>query len=139
MRSRGVNYGLGDKNAIFADANQRTHLFAQIESLQAVKNLDAICDVEGLSGIFIGPGDLSASMGITGNLNSEAMIDLVRDCVTRARAAGKHAGILVPPGPMLQAAIEAGCDLIFYGGDISDLSSAWPLLLASVPAKAARR
>ena len=51
-----MNYGLGDKKAIFADANARTHLFAQIETMQAVENLDAICAVKGLSGIFIGPG-----------------------------------------------------------------------------------
>jgi 2-keto-3-deoxy-L-rhamnonate aldolase RhmA len=138
MRSRGVNYGLGDKKAIFADANRRTHLFAQIETLEAVKNLDVICAVEGLSGIFIGPGDLSSSAGITGELNSQRMIELVRDCVQRARAAGKHAGILVPPGPMLQAAIEAGCDLVFYGGDVSDLSAAWPTLLRSVPTRAVK-
>src|SRR4051812_41004552 len=36
MRSRGVNYGLGDKAALFAQANARTHLFAQIETLQSV-------------------------------------------------------------------------------------------------------
>jgi len=134
MRSRGVNYGLGDKETIFAEANARTHLFAQIESMEAVHNLDAICAVPGLSGIFIGPGDLSVSIGVTGDLNGDRMIATVTDCVRRARSAGKHAGILVPPGRMLDAAIDAGCDLVFYCGDASDLCVAWKRLLALVPA-----
>jgi 2-keto-3-deoxy-L-rhamnonate aldolase RhmA len=133
VRSRGVNYGLGQRDALFAEANRRTHLFAQIETLEAVENLDAICGVDGLSGIFIGPGDLSVSMGMTGAFDGPQMIELVTDCVRRARAAAKHAGILVPPGRMLDAALAAGCDLVFYGGDVSDLSIAWPALLASVP------
>src|SRR5256885_5720930 len=104
---------------------KRSHLFAQIETMQSVENLDAICAVEGLSGVFIGPGDLSVSIGATGELDGDRMIDIVTSCVRRARAAGKHAGILVPPGRMLQAAVEAGCDLVFYCGDVSDLGTTW--------------
>jgi 2-keto-3-deoxy-L-rhamnonate aldolase RhmA len=139
VRSRGVNYGLGEKQAIFAQANARTHLFAQIETMQSVQNLDAICAVEGLSGVFVGPGDLSVSAGVMGDLDGDRMVAIVTDCIRRARAAGKHAGILVPPGRMLNAAIEAGCDLVFCCGDASDLSVAWKRLLASVPAKVVGR
>ncbi len=134
LRSRGVNYGLGDRHTTFAEANARTHLFAQIESMEAVRNLDEICAVEGLCGIFVGRGDLSASFGTNGNLESEQLIAIVSDCVRRARAAGKHAGILVTPGRMLDAAVTAGCDLIFCGGDVTELSVAWPRLLATLPA-----
>jgi 2-keto-3-deoxy-L-rhamnonate aldolase RhmA len=67
------------------------------------------------------------------------MIATVTDCVRRACSAGKHAGILVPPGRMLDAAIDAGCDLVFYCGDASDLSVAWKRLLALVPAKVPAR
>jgi hypothetical protein len=37
---------------------------------------------------------------------------------------------------MLTAAIDAGCDLMFYGGDVADLAAVWPKLLASVDPKA---
>lgn len=134
LRSRGVNYGLGDRDGIFAAANARTCLFAQIESMEAVRNLDEICQVEGLCGIFIGPGDLSASFGTKGNLDAPQLIEVVSDCARRARAAGKHAGILVTPGRMLDAAINAGCDLVFCGGDVTELSVAWQRLLATIPA-----
>lgn len=132
IRSRGVNYGLGDRRTIFADANARTALFAQIETVEAVGNIDAICRVGGLSGIFIGPGDLSVSAGCPGDLNGPELIRLVTECVRRARALGKHAGILVAPGNMLAAALEAGCDLVFCGGDVTELGVAWPRLLKSI-------
>ena len=139
VRSRGVEYGLNGTGTGFERANQRTHLFAQIETTEAVQNIDEICAVEGLSGIFIGPGDLSVSYGCTGELGGQRLIDVVCDCVRRARACGLHAGILVPPGAMLSAAIDAGCDLLFYGGDVAELGAAWPKLLASVDSKVARR
>ncbi len=131
-----MNYGLGDRATVFADANARTYLFAQVESMEAVRNLDEICRVEGLCGIFVGPGDLSVSLGTSGNLEASGLIEVVSDCVRRARGAGKHAGILIAPGPLLDAAIEAGCDLVFSGGDITELCAAWPRLLATIPAKA---
>jgi len=148
-RSRGVEYGLspdaamravaaGDaRQAIFTAANGRTHLFAQVETGEAVENLDSICATPGLGGIFIGPGDLSVSLGMSGPLDQEPLVGIVADCVRRARAAGKHAGILIPPGRMLDAAVAAGADLLFYGGDVTDLIPTWQRLLSLVPALAA--
>lgn len=137
-RSRGLNYGLAGLDKIetaFAEANARTHLIAQIETMEAVENLEAICAVDGLSGILIGPGDLSVSAGKTAAFGDPAMIALVADTIRRARAAGKHAGILVAPGPMLDAALAAGCDLVFCGGDINDLARSWRALLSSLPGR----
>jgi 2-keto-3-deoxy-L-rhamnonate aldolase RhmA len=133
LRSRGVGYGLKSPVEAFAYANARTFLFAQVETMRAVENLDAICAVEGLAGVFVGPGDLSVSFGAPAALADEGMITLVADCVRRARAAGKHAGILVTPGGMLDAALDAGANLVFVGGDYTELTAAWPRLLASVP------
>ena len=132
-RSRGVGYGLIGAGTTFVRANERTHLFAQIETADAVSNVDEICRVEGLSGIFMGPGDLSASLGCAGDLASPRLISVVCDCIRRARACGLHAGILVPPGAMLTAAIDAGADLVFCGGDVADLAAAWPRLLGAAP------
>lgn len=134
-RSRGVRFSLDGPQKAFAEANEKTHLFVQIETQQAVDNLDAILAVEGLSGIFIGPGDLSANMGRTGDLNCPEVIDVVTNCIRRARKAGKHAGILVAPGALLTAALEAGCDLAFFAGDVMSLVTTWPQILEAVKTK----
>ncbi|HTL29177.1 MAG TPA: aldolase/citrate lyase family protein [Tepidisphaeraceae bacterium] len=135
-RSRGVRYGLaGPGEPSFKAANARTHLFAQIESVEAVKNLEAICAVKGLSGIFIGPGDLSISMGCPGQLTNPNLIETISTCIRTARSRGLHAGILAVPSPLLDAAIAAGADLVFCGGDFTELAIAWPKLLESVSEK----
>ncbi len=139
VRSRGVEYGLRGAQQGFVRANQRTHLFAQIETAESVSNLDAICQVEGISGIFIGPGDLSVSLGCPADLDGQTLIDVVCDCIRRARAFGLHAGILVPPGRMLSARGGSGGDLLFYGGDVTELSKSWPKLLAEIESKVAQR
>ena len=41
-------------------------------------------------------------------------------------------GIMVAPGPLLKAAIDAGAQLVIVGGDIADVSTAWQKLLSSV-------
>src|SRR4030095_8224304 len=120
MRSRGLGYGLEPPVASFARANVRTHLFGQVETLESVRNIDSICAVEGLAGIFIGPGDLSASMGKAGAFTDPELIATVERVIRRARSLGKHAGILVAPGPLLDASLGAGADLVFVGSDITN-------------------
>jgi 2-keto-3-deoxy-L-rhamnonate aldolase RhmA len=131
-RSRAVGFGLTDKHAAFAAANEQTHMFVQIETVEAAANLDAICDIEGLSGILIGPGDLSMSLGCSGDLSSPRVIETATACIRRARAAGRHAGILAGPGPLLEATMEAGADLVFCGGDITDLIPPWKRLVETI-------
>ncbi len=134
-RSRGVDYGLEDAVSAFRRANERTYLFTQVETLEAVENVEAICRIDGLAGILVGPGDLSVSLGKTGQMSDPELIDTVVDCITRARAAGRHAGILVSPGEMLDAALGAGADLVFCGGDLTNLARAWRDLLAAIATK----
>ena len=132
-RTRGVGYGLNGPTEAFAQANARTTLFAQIETLEAVKNLPEICTVAGLDGVFIGPGDLSADMGCTGDLRNPELIATVRKSIEIACSQNKHVGILTSPGPLLDAALEAGCDFIFAGGDITNLAKVWKELLVTLP------
>lgn len=131
-RSRGLNYGidgLPNLPETFARANATTQLIAQIETVEAAAQVEAICGVEGIGGILIGPGDLSVSLGKPAAFTDPELIGLVVETIRRARACGKHAGILVAPGPMLDAALAAGCDLYFCGGDINDLVRVWKPLL----------
>lgn len=131
-RSRGVEYGLQEPPAAFAAANERTHLFVQIETVEAVDNLEAICGVEGLAGILVGPGDLSMSLGCPGAMTDPRLLEVIAGCIGCARRAGKHAGIFAPPGPLLDAALAAGCDLCLVGGDVNDLIPPWRELLRRV-------
>ena len=99
-----------------------------------VANLDEILSVDGLAGVFVGPGDLSASLGKPGAFADSEVIDAVVGVIRRARSRGRHAGILAAPGPLLEASFEAGVDLVFASSDITELAGVWRKLLASLPA-----
>jgi 4-hydroxy-2-oxoheptanedioate aldolase len=134
-RTRGVGFGIaGMTESLLAGINESVHLFVQIETPEAVQNLAEICAVPGLSGIFVGPGDLSMNYGWVGQLNHPELIKIVTNVVTTARKAGKLVGIMVAPGALLTAAIDAGAQLVTVGGDIADLSLAWQKLLTNVTA-----
>lgn len=124
-RTRGVFFGLQSPRDIFQRANEESYLFAQIETRQGVENVEAICSVEGLAGVLIGPGDLSLDYGKPGQFGDPQLISTVVTCIQHACRAGKHAGIVVASQPMLSAAIDAGCDLVFAGGDVQDLAEVW--------------
>jgi len=74
-------------------SNENTMILTQVEHVEAVRNLDAILAVKGLDGIFIGPSDLSQSMGITGQFGNPELIRVITDIIERGAKAGKLVGI----------------------------------------------
>ena len=125
----GTHFGLEGIPAILGQINSFVHLFAQIETCQAVDNLEAICQVEGLDGVFIGPTDLSVDMGIPGQYENPKLLETVAQVTRTACNSGKRAGILVPPGKLFDTALDAGAQLIIAGGDVSNLKVAWSELM----------
>lgn len=131
-RTRGTGYGLSPVGVFFEVANADTHLFVQIETRHGVENLESICRVPGLTGILIGPCDLSMSCGMNGALDDPRLISIVTDTIRRANAAGVRTAIFITPGPMMDAVLEVGCDMIICGGDIANLAASWTGLLQSM-------
>lgn len=95
-------------------ANQETLVSIQIETLEAVKNLDEILLVEGVDIFFIGPTDLSASMGYTGQVNHPEVQDMIDNLVRRIRANGKAAGTIAYNHEALAKAKERGFQYIVH-------------------------
>jgi len=94
-------------------------LIAQIEHLNAVNNLDEILTVKGLDAIIVGPYDLSASMGITGNFDSPEFIEIMDKimnlCKKHTVPCGDH--IVYPDLEILNKRIENGYRFIAYSID----------------------
>lgn len=101
------------------EANRDVAVVVMAESRQAVENIDAILDVEGVDGVFIGPYDMSGSYGVAGQTGHP----LVRDACAAVSAAcarrGKSAGIhIVKPGPgAVRDALAGGFTFIALGMD----------------------
>lgn len=77
-----------------AKANEELCLLIQVESKTALDNLDAILDVEGIDGVFIGPADLSASLGYPDDAGNPKVQQIIEQSIRRIRKAGKAAGFL---------------------------------------------
>ena len=104
------------------EANAQVCLLVQAESQTALDNLDAIAAVEGVDGIFIGPADLSASMGYVGQLTHPAVLAAIEDAIARINRAGKAAGILTTDETLAKHYLELGALFVAVGLDTSLLA-----------------
>ena len=97
-------------------------LLVQVETQEALDQIDAIAAVEGVDGIFIGPGDLAASLGHVGDLKHARVVDAVENAILRIRAAGKPAGILTGDPAFAKRCIDLGTTFTAIGVDAGILA-----------------
>ena len=116
--SRANLYG-ADFDACIASANEEIAMIMQIEHKDAIANLDAILRVEGVDGVFIGPLDLSGSMGITGKLDHPQMVAALEQyravCRAHKKSAGMH--IVRPNEENVRWALDEGYTMLALGLD----------------------
>jgi 4-hydroxy-2-oxoheptanedioate aldolase len=94
----------------------------QVETRLGLENLEKIAGVEGVDGVFIGPGDLSAALGHAGNPGHPDVQATIEDTIRRIRACGKPAGILTPNEAQARRYIELGCLFTAVGSDLGILA-----------------
>ena len=120
--NRARHFGLrGDP---FAQANGEIAAVVQIETAAAVADVERIAAVPGVDALFIGPSDLSHSLGVPGDLGAPAFTEAVRCVLAAAEAHGLAAGILAPTPERSMTYIEQGFTLMVLGGDATLLATA---------------
>ncbi len=92
-------------------------LLVQIESARGLENLDEITQVEGVDGVFIGPADLSASMGHLGNPGHPEVKTAIEKAIRRIRALGKAAGIMGTEPATAKLHISCGANFVAVAVD----------------------
>jgi 4-hydroxy-2-oxoheptanedioate aldolase len=97
-------------------------VLVQVETPQAIANIEEIAAVDGVDGIFIGPGDLAASMGHIGNPKHPEVVAAIEQAIRRIKACGKPAGILSPDEGMAHHYIGIGSTFTAVGSDIGILA-----------------
>ncbi len=111
--TRPDRWGLGAKMTDFAkQANQETLLIAQLEDVDAIGNADDIIAVEGIDVFFIGPSDLSQSMGHPGDPKAPAVAAAIAATLAKIRAAGKTPGMPAATDA-LASVTESGCRYVY--------------------------
>lgn len=115
-------------------ANREVVVMGQVETPLSLSNLDAILATDGLDGVYVGPSDLTLSMGLGANGDSTdpRFIDILRHVVERSRATGRHVGMHCANGPQTRRMVEMGFDFVTVGSDTGLMTEAGRSRLALV-------
>jgi len=98
-------------------ANDEICVIVQAETVTAIENLKAIASTNGVDGVFIGPSDLSASMGQLGDVSHPDVVETVSAGLRTIRAAGKHAGLLCLDASKVPDYVGCGANFVGIGVD----------------------
>jgi 2-keto-3-deoxy-L-rhamnonate aldolase RhmA len=99
-------------------ANDGIFKMIQLETPAAIAKLEEIAAVDGVDALFMGPGDLSASMGVIGNVADAKVQAALKDAAARARAVGKPIGIVGPTPEMVGQFIDWGYSYVAVASDM---------------------
>jgi 4-hydroxy-2-oxoheptanedioate aldolase len=103
-------------------ASEELCLLIQVETRSALDNIEAICAVEGIDGVFIGPADLHASLGYPGETADPKVKPLIDDAIRRIRKAGRAPGILTPSEADARHWLQCGALFVAVGADVGILA-----------------
>lgn len=126
--ARAQGYGF-EVNEYLQTANETITLIVQAESAEAVKNIEAIVQVQGLDAVLVGPYDLSSSLGRPGEVTHPAVQEAIRRVASVCKEANMPVGIFGMTAEAVRPYIEQGFRLIVVGVDTVLLGNASRQLL----------
>jgi 4-hydroxy-2-oxoheptanedioate aldolase len=104
------------------DGDAHVSLFLQVESAAGVAAASAIASVDGVDGVFVGPSDLAASLGVLGAQTHPEVLAAVRATFEAVRAAGKPVGVNAFDPQTADDYLAAGASFVLVGADVSLLA-----------------
>jgi 2-keto-3-deoxy-L-rhamnonate aldolase RhmA len=118
MAAMGRASRFGTVPDFFKAANQTVGVVVQLETPHAIGQLEAIAAVPGVDALFVGPGDLSGSMGHVGNATHPEVMALMSDAARRARELGKPIGTVGGTPEVVTRYRAAGYDYVAVASDL---------------------
>ena len=104
------------------NADRFVSLFVQVETAEGVDAAADIAAVDGVDGVFVGPSDLAASMGLLGQQTHPDVTAAVRRAFDAVRAAGKPVGVNAFDPAAAQSYLDAGASFVLVGADVALLA-----------------
>ena len=120
---RAADYSSLNRNAFFKKENEKI-IIIQLEGKEAIDNLDEILEVDGYDIIFIGPYDLSQSLGVPGQISHPKVLAAMVDIVEKAKAKNKVIGTFTDDYSMVEKWKSLGVQYISYSTDSGIFSDA---------------
>lgn len=118
---RDAGFWVGKPDDYTEQANRETFLTVQIETQEALDNVDAIAAVEGVDVLFLGPGDMSIRLGCTAAVTDPKMLEVQKTIAAACRKHGKAWGRPVGSGADAKVLTDMGAQLIAFGSEFGAL------------------
>lgn len=106
------------------ERNENVVVFAQIETVEGLRNVDDIAAVDGIDVLWVGDGDLATSLGVPGDFSASVYTDALRAVADAARRAGKAAGFTTTSTEVMSELRDIGYTVFAFGNDIKLFSAA---------------
>lgn len=118
-----------------ARVEDETTVLLQLETRSAIEHAEAIAEVDGVSGIFFGPADIAADIGMLGKPLDPVVWDVIRPCAQKLIAKGVPVGTLVNDANFAADLLNEGFTFVACGTDTTLLARATDTLLADVKSR----
>ena len=112
-----TDYYPGAPGEIISHLNENTLTVVMIETRRGIQNLDAICAVEGVDAVMVGPDDLSQDLGVPGEMSHPKLTEAVDKIFSIAKANHTAYGLSCHSPEQVRARVEAGCTWLPYSND----------------------
>jgi len=116
-------------------ANSEVMIIPQVETELAMKNIEDIVTTDGIDAIFVGPNDLSMSLGVFGQFDSPKFLEAIETIVSACEAHDVSPGLLAPAGPV-ETNLQQGFKMIQLGADLGFLIESVKRTLRNAKSKA---
>jgi len=118
---RAANYSSLDKFKYFKSANEETMIIAHIEGVKGINNLNEILSVSGIDVIFIGPYDLSQSLGIPGQVNNSLVVEKMKEVVLKCKQNKVAVGTFADDVETAKSWVSLGVQYMSFSVDVGIL------------------
>jgi len=121
---RAANYSSINKFKYFKSANKETMIIAHIEGVDGINNLDEILSVPGIDVIFIGPYDLSQSLGIPGEVNNPLVTEKMKEVILKCKKSKVAVGTFADDVETAKSWVSLGVQYMAFSVDVGILYEA---------------
>ncbi len=121
---RAANYSSMDKFKYFESVNKETIIIVHIEGVEGINNLDGILSVSGIDVIFIGPYDLSQSLGIPGQVNNSLVVEKMKEVILKCKENKVAVGTFADDIETAKFWISLGVQYMSFSVDVGILYNA---------------
>jgi len=130
--SRASRFGAADRDRHITASNSGCLAVVQVEGVEGAGNVPEILTVPGLDVLFIGPYDLSMSMGLPGQVQHPVVVQAISDIVAKARNSGVAIGIFSTTPEVARKWLDQGVRYMTVGIDTDLLGGSYRRILSEL-------